>query len=229
MIKNKIINYFFLIYFLLGFKEIIYLSDVYILSIKEIKDSEKLVYSYLKRENLKSESFKFHENKEIAENIKKRVSAFLNDKKNFYYNFSKLNYDFWEKDYRINYRNSELTNYNCYSNDSDFKDLMTRCKSWFGIHISEKIDLFDKNNDFYVLIIDNTKNKFTYKLYLELARIWNMYLLGLDAEDYNLENKIFNIEKTDYKFNFFVGKIVNIFLAYIILCYIAYISNYKND
>lgn len=229
MIKNKIINYFFLIYILLLFKEIFFLSDVFLLSFKEIKDSEKLVYSYFKKENLKSEPFKFHENREIAENIKKRANAFLNNKREFYKNFSLLNYNFWKKDYFINYSNSELSNYKCYSNDAYFKELMTRCSSLFGSHILRKADFFHKNNDFYVLIIDNTKNKFIYKLYLELAKIWNMHLLGLDAEDYNLENKIFNIEKTNYKFNFFILKLVNIFLAYITIFYIAYISNYKND
>ena len=47
MFKTKIINYLFLIYILFMIKDIFIMSDVYVINIKENKNSEKLINSYI--------------------------------------------------------------------------------------------------------------------------------------------------------------------------------------
>ena len=97
MFKTKIINYLFLIYILFMIKDIFIMSDVYVINIKENKNSEKLINSYISIDQLNSKSFKIDEIDEISDNIKKRINSFLRDKKVFITISQNLNIIFGKK------------------------------------------------------------------------------------------------------------------------------------
>ena len=62
-------------------KDIFIMSDVYVINIKEKKNFQKLINSYISIDQLNSKSFKIDEIDEISDNIKKRINSFLYDKK----------------------------------------------------------------------------------------------------------------------------------------------------
>ena len=210
-------------------KDIFIMSDVYVIKIKENKNSEKLINSYISIDQLNSKSFKIDENDEISDNIKKRINSFLNDKKNFYYNFSKFNYQFWKKRYYINSENYQISNYSCYLDNISITEFLNRCTSLSETHIiSQKSTFFERENSYHILVVDNSRDRLAYEFYLQLARLWNMHLIGLKAEDYKQENKIFTLEKENYALIYFLSKFFNILLLYILISYITYISKIRN-
>lgn len=210
-------------------KDIFIMSDVYVINIKEKKNSEKLINSYISIDQLNSKSFKIDEIDEISDNIKKRINSFLNDKYNFYYDFSKFKYDFWEKRFHINFEDYKISNYTCYSDNISFIELLNRCTSWSQTHIkSQKSTFFERENSYHILVVDNSRNRLAYEFYSKFAKVWNMHLIGLEAEDYKLENKIFYLEKENYSLIYFISKFFNILLLYIVISYIAYIGKIKN-
>ena len=210
-------------------KDIFIMSDVYVINIKEKKNSEKLINSYISIDQLNSKSFKIDEIDEISDNIKKRINSFLNDKKKFYYNFSKFNFQFWKKKYYINSEDYQISNYPCYLANISISEFLNRCTSLSETNIvSQKSTFFERENSYHILVVDNSRNRLAYEFYSKFAKVWNMHLIGLEAEDYKLENKIFYLEKENYSLIYFLSKFFNILLLYIVISYIAYIGKIKN-
>ena len=101
-----------------------------------------------------------------------------------------------EKKYHVNFEDYEISNYSCYLDNISFSELLNRCTSWSETQIkSEKSTFFERENSYHILVVDNSRDRLAYEFYLQFARVWNMHLIGLKAEDYKLENKIFNLEK----------------------------------
>lgn len=210
-------------------KDIFIMSDVYVINIKEKKNSEKVINSYISIDQLNSKSFKIHEIDEISDNIKKRINSFFYDKKGFYYNFSQFKYDFWKKRYHINFEDYEIANHPCYLDNISFSDLLTRCTSWAETHIkSQKSTFFQRENSYHILVVDNSRDRLAYEFYLQFAKLWNMHLVGLKADEYKLESKVFTLEREDYTLLYFLYKFLNILLLYIVISYIANIGKIKN-
>ena len=129
----------------------------------------------------------------------------------------------------MNFEDYEISNYSCYLDNISFSELLNRCTSWSETQIkSEKSTFFERENSYHILVVDNSRDRLAYEFYLQFARVWNMHLIGLKAEDYKLENKIFNLERENYKLIYFLSKFFNILLLYVVISYIAYIGRIKN-
>ena len=149
--SNKIINYLFILYVFFLIKDILYKSEVYIITIKEKNESLLINYDST---NKKNKQILYDKN---LYNKKKNWNNYKFQKYEFYKLFSLLDINTFE-DKKINIVDSEIRQLKCFDENLYFKDLIVKCSNFSKNYVQNNL-LFKKNNLFHILVKDSSKKK----------------------------------------------------------------------
>ena len=226
----KILNYFFLLLFLFVSKQIIFKSDIYVLKIIENKSNIDKYFD--------NDYINYLNDAQNSSKKTKLINSFLDDKYRFYYHlsiFSELMFSGLES-YEGNYNINNLRIINTISShpkrdcfllkQEKFIILMNACSS-YGPSFLRNTNLFEDKDGYKVLVKDNSEYNLTFEFYEELIRYINK---GFSNEFQETQMPLINfidIKKEDYKFIFFLEKILIIFLYYLLS--MSLILIYKNE
>ncbi len=214
--NNKLINYIFLIYILFLCKDLFYKADIYNIKIKEKNNS--IVNNYFS-----SNQFILDKNYKDEDNF----NMFFYDKDGFYSNFSNYNIYFWKNQENFDLSNTILSNKNCYDEKLKFEEQIIKCSDIVTNYFLPKY--FKKNNEHYVLIVDNSGHKNVYEFYKILAKYWSHKLTGIDLKFLTEDKQVVTLERDFVSIQFFIVKIVLVVSIYFVLNFVFYILKFEND